>query len=273
MLRCAQVVCCLFCVCARALRRLKAAEQQLLGKDSCALDVAGAVQLLLQVHVAVSKHFGTAALNLTASATDPASASSRQQGSLVKPSQQAQSPGQDSHRQSHQALSAHSSSINHAAPQPAQPAAPAATGPKAGSIGRTSKRQKRRATRLRKARLAAAWQELGRASFTLAALSASGLIAEFLPPLPHDLDAAAARASLCKQLQAAHTTTAAASAGSPDRKGGDSAGSSSRSSSADRSDSCPVAPSMDTKALQELEWLVTAAAAGTAQAQMALADR
>ena len=125
---------------------------------------------------------------------------------------------------------------------------------------RIAERKTRRGTHHRKLRPAAAWQELGRASFTLAALSASGLVSEHLPVVHADVPAAVT--ALCSQLHAAaknRTSPAAHARGAS-------------SSSSSSSPACRVV-STDPRVLQELEWLHTAAAAGTVEAQMALADR
>jgi hypothetical protein len=90
----------------------------------------------------------------------------------------------------------------------------------------------------------------------LAALSASGLITEYLPLL--HMHAPDGRATLCQQLQSAGKMTSSsrplAGAGRDQRLG------------------CQLSGS-EPRMLQELHWLLTAAAVGTVEAQMALADR
>lgn len=130
---------------------------------------------------------------------------------------------------------------------------------------RQMQQQARRAARVKKAKSAALWRDLGRASYMLAALSASGLISEYLPP--PQLPAPAATAALCRQLQAvvgsAPSTDSFSVYGARRRLFG---------SDSSQQPACKVASS-DPAMQQELEWLVTAATAGTAEAQMALADR
>lgn len=111
----------------------------------------------------------------------------------------------------------------------------------------------------RNAKAAADWQELGRASYMLAALSASGLIPEYLPTAR--MHAPDGRAALCNQLQPAGKTTS-----------GSNRADSLREADLDQPVGCQLSGS-EPRMLQELHWLLTAAAVGTVEAQMALADR
>jgi hypothetical protein len=147
---------------------------------------------------------------------------------------------------------------------------------------RSSARQSRRALRRNRARAAALRRTLGRASYTLAALSASGLTTQYLSPVAElsgeklgDVTAA-----LCQQLAQAAAGLPAGIADIPGHSSSSSSGgslSSDHGSSADGGDasssSCQIVVSSDPRVLRELQWLLTAATAGTMDAQLALADR
>lgn len=207
--------------------RLHEADQKLLGSDSGRLDVGGAVGLLRAVHTEVARRLGTAV-----NASPPDGDADAQQ--------------EQQHQEQHQEEQEHAR-------------------PGAARGRRQMQQQTRRTARAKKAKSAALWRDLGRASYMLAALSASGLISEYLPP--PQLPAPAATAALCRQLQAvvgsAPSTDSFSAHGARRRLFG---------SDSSQQPPCKVASS-DPVILQELEWLVTAATAGTAEAQMALADR
>lgn len=190
------------------------------------LDVPGAVKLLSEVHAQLAQHLGTTA---------------------TQPSEQSSSSAQEQHNLQPQLTQP---SLQRHGSQP--PSAPAVQ--KQRTAAHPARLQSKRA------KAAFQLQDLGRASYMLAALSASGLISEYLPRT--QIDAQAARAMLCEQL---HTAAGKQAAVSRDGR--------SHMAVAQRHHTGCKLASSDPAVLQELEWLVTAAAAGTVEAQMALADR
>lgn len=212
--------------CLRTSCRLHQADQKLFSNDSSMLDVPGAVQLLSEVHSQLAQHLGTT----TMQRSEPSSSSAPEHHNFHSQLTQRNLQQHGSHA----------------------PSAPAAQ--KQRAAANPARLQSKRA------KAASQLQDLGRASYMLAALSASGLISEHLPT--KQLDAQAATAALCKQLHTAAGKQAAVSRDS----------SSHMAVAQQYHTGCKLASS-DPAVLQELEWLVTAAAAGTMEAQMALADR
>jgi hypothetical protein len=215
-----------------------------LGNNSDRLDVSGAVKLLAEVHQHVARYVATMQPSGQAvPATAAAAARRKQQQHPWQPQSQQQA----------------SKPPDMEAPDDHLPSQPHSWPPKTGAPSHKLQRQARRAAGGRNAKAAALWQELGRASYMLAALSASGLIPDYLPTA--HMHAPDARATLCNQLQAAGEMTSSGS-----RRG------SLPAADLDQPVGCQLSGS-EPRMLQELHWLLTAAAVGTAEAQMALADR
>lgn len=235
--------------------RLQEAEVKLLGNDSNSLDVAGAVQTLLQVHEALKLHMRAGAVH-----ADLQSAGGQEGEADHSPLQQWQSqdPEPDSQEQS---LPGPGNSEDSGGNRLVNTQGP-----------RARRRQSARPPPLRrKVQAANQLKELGRASFMLAALSASGLITEHLPA---QNDGFVIRDALCKQLMEPETNLKPGGGRGKSRRraarGGGQVFSNTGSSSS--SADCKVVTT-DGAALRELDWLLTAAQAGTLEAQMALADR
>jgi hypothetical protein len=214
-----------------------------LGNNSDRLDVPGALKLLEEVHQHIARYVAIMQPTGQVPATAAAAAKRKQQQhpwqaqSQQQASKQPDVQGPDDHLL-YQSLS--------------RP-------PSSGASSHELPRQARRVAGGRTAKAAALWQELGRASYTLAALSASGLITEYLPSA--HMHAPGGRATLCNQLQSAGKMTSSSSRGD-----------SLVEADLDQPTGCQVSSS-EPRMLQELHWLLTAAAVGTVEAQMALADR
>lgn len=231
---------------------------KLLSNDSNILDVAGAVQTLMQVHEAIKLHLGAAAVH-----ADLQSAGAQEGEADHSPLQQwhPQDPGPDASQEQPLPGPGNSEDVGGNRLVNAQgPRARRTQGPRVAPPLR------------RKVQAANQLKELGRASFMLAALSASGLISEHLPPPQND--GFIARDALCKQLlEPDNSLKPGGGRGKSRRRAARSGGQAfSSTGSTSSSTDCKVVTT-DGAALRELDWLLTAAQAGTLEAQMALADR